>query len=110
MSKLEAQARKILTSLVAKPALLYTVLNIIGDEYDIAGPWAEVEDANGQNYYERRDPLSRESVAMVARVPTDSMKWQWQVRGGQSGDTIAGAHAAQLLADAELRNIGYLVA
>lgn len=106
MSALEQQARKILASLVAKPGLMYEILSIVADEYDVASPWFELESSKGI-YFERRDP-EQESIAMVAPIPGNDDKWQWQVKNGASGRTDDHT-TAFVAADQELRRLGWLL-
>ena len=109
MSKLEDQARKIIGSLETKPGLLFEILRIVGDEYMVLGPWVATEDKNGDFYYERRT-ADGESMGMVARVPNDPHKWQWQAKGGKSGNTLTGQGGAQQLTDGQLRDLGWVLA
>jgi len=106
------QARQILTSLEAKPTLLYELLRIVSDEYMIVGPWVAVENQkiSGDYYYERRS-IEGESIGQVARLPASAttIGWQWQVAGGNSGKA-ASITDAQADVDAELTDIGWMLA
>jgi hypothetical protein len=108
---LTEQALKVLGSLEAKPALLFELLRIVQDEYLIVGPWVAIESPKipGDYYYERRTP-DGQSVAQVARNPKDHADWMWQVQGGNSGSTITGAPGAQVLADGDLTDLGWMLA
>lgn len=107
--KLDEQARKVLASLVGRPALLHEVLHQFADGYDLAGPWLRLESKKGSDFHERRDALTREPAAQAAPLPDDSGRWQWQVRGGNSGNADS-AEEARDQADEELRSLGYLLA
>jgi hypothetical protein len=105
----QAQARKVVNSLIERPGLLCEVLDILTDEFTFAGPWLDPgpPPPSGQAPWERRDPLSRTTVTQVSPKGGNG-SWNWlicddpQTKG--SAPTLDQAKAA---VDLELSRRGY---
>lgn len=109
---LRAQAEEVIRRLQAKPALYAEVVKLIRSDRT-AGPWERQQATQDRgSYYDwwgRRDAAG-EWVGQVAPLPAQAVKqgWQWQVRGGHSGDGLT-AEDCLVQADAELGRLGYVL-
>lgn len=110
---LTERAEEVLRRLRAKPELYREVLRLVSEDREV-GPWERRRSTRpGQegvyyDWWERMDSVG-ESVGQVAPLPPGSgmVGWQWQVRGGRSGNG-SGAEECMVSVDAELRRLGYV--
>lgn len=64
-----SKARQIVVSLEKRPALLFEVLYILSDEYEVLGPWEEIR----EGCWHRRDIKSR--VGASVQKSDDGYGW-----------------------------------
>ena len=103
-----AKARQVVNSLADRPGLMFEVLRIVADEYDVAGPW------ENHNVLHLRKGPTGETLAKV--FPEDSKgNWRWQflpddLTGAQETGVEASVDLAKTELELRLREGGWVLA
>jgi len=103
-SALEQKARQVVDSLADRPGLMFEILRLVADEYEVVGPW----ETSGQSHV--RFTVNRMVIAEVLLTPPSANPggWQWQTTDGTAGSE-ATAQEAMDAADAVLHGQGVLL-